>query len=146
MEESCEIAQCMRYMFVLQNQKLALRPTQSHGEESWQGGLAPSRRISWRSCPRCGPQAVGPGSARGLPTPPRPEPATRSEALMQSMLPWTRILCEIWICTWDRCSDVRLHLVLEKSVASTHIVLALRCGQDRTGQSLETSRHHMRNH
>lgn len=93
----------MRYMFLLQNQKLAPHPTQSHVGESWHGGPALSRRISWRSCHRCGPRAVGPGSALGPPTPPRPVLATRLQALMRSMAPQKRIPCETWIYTWNRC-------------------------------------------
>jgi hypothetical protein len=93
----------MRYMFLLQNQKLAPHQTQSHVGESWHGGPALSRRISWRFCRRCGPRAVGLGSALGLPTLPRPVLATRLQALMRLMAPRRRILCETWIYTWNRC-------------------------------------------
>jgi hypothetical protein len=99
---------CVIWELVLQSQKAAPHQTQSHVVESWHGGLALSRRISWRSCHRCGPLVVGTHNELGHPTLPKRAPVTRLQALIQLMGPWRRILCETWIFMWSRCVILEL--------------------------------------
>jgi hypothetical protein len=99
---------CVMWQLVLQSQKAAPHRTQSHVGVSWHGELALSRRTSWRSCRRCGPQVVGVRSALGHPTLQKHAPATRLQALIQLMGPWRRTLCETWICMWSRCVILEL--------------------------------------